>query len=94
MIPVLPFAVPRVRRVQGDMGGGEFTGTAGEWFGGLPDGLQASIMGPSKYRAYAAGMVALRDFIGRHETAAFGTNFVEASLRQILGEAAQEFYVN
>lgn len=90
MVPVLPFSVPRVRR----SGAGSFEGTAGDWFDSLQPSEQRTIMGPSKYKAYTAGVVRLRDFVGEQTSPTFGTNFVEASLVQLLGAEANQYYAN
>lgn len=93
MVPVLPFRVPRLRRVSWPQPG-EFEGTGADWFDGLSPLEKQTLMGPSKFRAYEAGAVTLADF--RHEddsrAETFGTQFVEASLRQVLGTEADRFY--
>lgn len=82
MVPVLPFRVPRVRRVAD---GAIFEGTGADWFDSLPTGRQLELMGPAKFELWQAGGLTLRDF--RHEdtrrSATFGTQFVEATLAMV-----------
>jgi len=81
MVPVLPFQVPRVRRVQD--GGGEFVGTAGEWFGQLGGSTQRGMMGPGKFELFQQGH-GLMDFLGARDSQTFGVSFVERSIQDVL----------
>lgn len=82
MVPVLPFRVPRVRRVAD---GALFDGTGTEWFDSLAPSVQLGLMGPGKFELWQAGGLTLRDF--RHEDRrradTFGTQFVEATLAMV-----------
>lgn len=88
MVPVMPFAIPRIRRSMD----GEFEGTGADWFEQLDSASQMAMMGPGKYQAWRAGAISLRDMVGEHETQTFGISYVEASLKAMLGEAAGDYY--
>lgn len=87
MVPVLPFRVPRKRRIGWPDDGGMFEGTGEDWFAGLTPLEKRSLMGPGKYDLWAQGGLTLADF--RHEdrrrAQTFGSQFVEATLGQVRG---------
>jgi len=66
--------------------------TGEQWFERLPETQQRAAMGHAAYEAWRAGEVRLQDFVHRHTDPLFGSMVREASLRGMLGAAAQEFY--
>src|SRR5262245_33196425 len=53
---------------------------------------QRSILGQSAYRAYAAGAVRLTDFVGERTDPVWGVMRYRRSLRDVLGDRAEDFY--
>lgn len=66
--------------------------TGQQWFDALPDGEKLELMGPGNFDAFKAGKVQLRDFVQTYNDPVFGDMVREASLRGILGDAAQQYY--
>lgn len=66
--------------------------TGAEWFKKQSAATQREMMGGATYRAYQAGRVDVRDFSRRYDDPVYGELLREASLKDILGKAAQEFY--
>jgi hypothetical protein len=69
-----------------------FGQTGEEIFDRLPDDEKRAVMGAAKFRAYQAGTVTLRDFVGIADSPITGPAYVERSLKSILGDRAREFY--
>lgn len=63
-----------------------------DWFEAQPEAVQREILGPSKYAAWKAGEVNIDDFIRRTVDDVYGEMLREASLKEILGDRAREFY--
>jgi hypothetical protein len=68
-----------------------------EWFAGLSEDRQRQqasfIRTPAKYEAYRDGRVSLRDFVQPYDDRVFGEMAREASLKGILGDGAQGYYL-
>lgn len=62
------------------------------WFAAQPEARQRQQMGPAAFEAWQAGRVQLRDFVHRYDDEVFGPMLREASLRDMLGDAAREYY--
>jgi hypothetical protein len=63
-----------------------------DYFKKLPDAEQLAWMGPSKYAAWRAGKIGFGDFPTRYQDDIYGEMTVEASLKNILGREAEQFY--
>lgn len=76
--PGIPEAVPQIPR-------------GADVFARLPVDTQRFILGPAKFRAYQAGDMALEDVIGLRVDPKWGPVGWERSLRDIMGEQADEW---
>ncbi len=69
-----------------------------DWFNSLsPERQQqqrAFANSPGTYNAYNSGAVALRDFVAERDDPVFGVQVYQNSLVGVLGNEAQDFYVN
>lgn len=63
-----------------------------EWFEALSDGEQQRIMGKAKWAAWKAGKINWEQLSVEHDDDIYGTMRFEASLRELLGDDAEEFY--
>jgi hypothetical protein len=63
-----------------------------EWFNEQSAERQETMMGKAAYRAYQAGEISLSDFPHPYTDATFGGMIREASLKDMLGDGAKEFY--
>jgi hypothetical protein len=63
-----------------------------EWFDTLSDAEQRRTMGKAKWAAWKAGRINWDDLSAEHDDDVYGTMRVEASLRDLLGADADEFY--
>ena len=73
--------------------GRERTVTTGpEWFGSLPEERQKLIAGTANYEAMKAGAVNLGQFAKRYDDPVFGEMIGQASLSNLLGEEAKQYY--
>jgi hypothetical protein len=63
-----------------------------DWFDGLSEAEQRSYMGPAMYEAWKAGRVGWDDLSREHEDPVYGLMRVMPSLKELLGDGAQEFY--
>lgn len=63
-----------------------------DWFDGLSDAEQQTIMGKAKWAAWKAGKIRWEDLSAEHDDDIYGTMRIEASLRSLLGDDADEFY--
>ena len=63
-----------------------------DWFDTLSDAEQRRIMGKAKWAAWKAGRIDWADLSAEHDDDVYGTMRVEASLRDLLGDDADEFY--
>ncbi|WP_373070121.1 phage minor head protein [Gemmatimonas sp.] len=61
-------------------------------FGALPAAEKLAVLGPAKMRAYNAGTISLADLAVDHVHAEWGQSVRQASLRELLGTAAEQFY--
>ena len=68
------------------------TGTGERWFANLPKAEQERHMGASRFRAYEAGKLQLRDFVGEYEHQVYGRQVVERSLKGMLGATEATTY--
>lgn len=67
--------------------------TSGEqWLNAHSDAGKRALMGPANFNAYRAGAVQLDDYVQLYRDPVFGEALAEASLKGILGDAAQAFY--
>ena len=64
------------------------------WFNRQPEVTQRAMMGPSKHDAYKAGAFQFDDLSMPYDDDVYGELIREASLKDILGRRAKEFYVN
>ena len=62
-----------------------------DWFDRQDDATQLAILGPSKYRAYSAGAIALQDLRGFADDPTWGPIGFERSLTSILGADALQY---
>jgi len=67
-------------------------GNSREWFDAQDEAVQRQMMGNAKYEAWRAGAIRWQDLATKHTDPVYGEMTVEASLKGILGERAQEFY--
>ena len=63
-----------------------------DWFDRQPATTQRELMGGAMYDAYKAGQVGFGDFSRKYDDAVYGELLREASLKDILGDKAKEFY--
>ncbi len=66
--------------------------TGPQWFNGLPDERKMTIAGPAAFNALQAGAVELRDFVKPYTDPTFGPMLREASLLDVLGDGAKQYY--
>lgn len=66
--------------------------TGQEWFNTLPDSQKQDYFSKGAWKAYQAGAVNLDDFVGQSESKAWGPAYVEKSLKEILGDGANQYY--
>lgn len=66
--------------------------TGPAWFATLDERQQRDIAGHANYEALQAGRVQMQDFVQSYDDPVFNEMLREASLRGILGDAAEEFY--
>lgn len=63
------------------------TGPSGEeWFDGLSEAKQRSLMGDSKWEAWKAGKFQFGQLAGKHNDTVYGLMTVETSLAKLIGE--------
>jgi hypothetical protein len=67
--------------------------TGRDWFEGLPEAEQCSMM-PNKamYRAWQDGAIGWDDLTGTHSDAVYGDMLTMPSLKTLLGEDAKRYY--
>lgn len=65
-----------------------------EWFNGLNDSQQQQQMGAAAWAAWKDGAINLQDFPKPAMDKVFGEVIVAASLKGLLGDAAQQYYRN
>src|SRR3990172_1519370 len=63
-----------------------------DWFNRQPEAVQRDMMGPGMFEAFKAGKVGFGDFSRAYDDAVYGQLLREASLKDILGDKAREFY--
>lgn len=63
-----------------------------DWFEGLSQERQQKQMGMAAWQAWQAGDVTLADFAQKYTDSVFGEMVKEASLKGLLGPAAQKYY--
>lgn len=63
-----------------------------DWFDTLSDAEQQRTMGKAKWAAWKAGRINWEDLSAEHDDDIYGTMRVEASLRDLLGDDAEQFY--
>jgi len=63
-----------------------------DWLNAQTDDRQQTIMGNANYAAWQDGAVSLMDFVQHTSDPLFGDMVQEASLKGILGDAAQNYY--
>lgn len=63
-----------------------------DWFKGLPEERQRTIAGHANHEAMMAGKVKLSDFVKPYEDPLYGRMVNQASLKDILGGRAKDFY--
>lgn len=63
-----------------------------EWFREQSAERQEAMMGKAAYKAYQAGEISLSDFPKPYSDPTFGPMIREASLKDMLGDRAKEFY--
>lgn len=63
-----------------------------DWFDGLSDAEQQGYMGEAKWRAWKDGAISWDDLTATHDDTVYGPMRVEASLKEILGEGAKDYY--
>lgn len=66
--------------------------TGEDWFNGLSEAQQRAQMGPGAWTAWKAGAISLQDFPQKSTDKVFGEVVLEASLKGMLGDAAQQYY--
>lgn len=66
--------------------------TGEAWFNGLSEAQQQAQMGPGAWAAWKAGAITLQDFPKPATDKVFGEVVLEASLKGMLGDAAQQYY--
>lgn len=66
--------------------------TGQEWFDALPDTRRLTIAGPANFEALSEGVVRLDDFVQPYSDPLFGDMIRQASLKGVLGSAAQAYY--
>lgn len=69
-------------------------GSGAEWFEMQEDGVKQSILGPSRYRAYQDGAIDIEDFSTESVHPVYGSIRRAASLKEILGPLADDYYGN
>lgn len=92
-------SVTRLKGELGDLIFQQFVGsdpvtfkTGEEWFSVLPKARQREIAGDAAYNALKANEVILQDFVQHHTSEVFGSMIHQASLADILGDRAPDFY--
>lgn len=65
-----------------------------EWFNSLSESQQQAQMGASAWSAWKAGAISLQDYPKPTMDKVFGEVIVAASLKGLLGDAAQQYYRN
>lgn len=63
-----------------------------DWFNSLDEERQRRIAGPANHAALKAGVISLRDFSKNYSDPVFGEMIREASLKDLLGDSAKNFY--
>ncbi len=63
-----------------------------DWFGKQPEATQRQAMGPAMFKAYKDNRFSFRDLSRPYQDEVYGELLREASLRDLLGEQAKEYY--
>jgi SPP1 gp7 family putative phage head morphogenesis protein len=88
-----PLGDPHKFYLEGDQNIARYLTSGPAKFAQLSDARQLQILGPAKYRAYKAGAVELRDFIGYKDSTVWGRTGYAKSLKEVLGPTeAAKFY--
>ena len=66
--------------------------TGQQWWDRRTEAQQLAQAGPAKFKALQSGEVGLKDFVQPYTDPVFGEMLREASLKGVLGNAAQKFY--